>query len=76
MATQNITTCCPLCTVKATVKVPTEGYRIWKKGIAIIQDAMPRLSVDDREQLMTGICPTCWGNTIGEEEVEQEPELV
>lgn len=31
----------------------------WKSGM-LIQRAFPNLSAEDREFLISGICPTCW----------------
>jgi hypothetical protein len=36
----------------------------WQKGV-LIQDAMPNLSADDREFIMTGITPEEWSGTFG-----------
>ena len=38
----------------------------WERGV-LIQDAMPHLSPDEREFLMTGITPDEWAE-MGEEE--------
>lgn len=35
----------------------------WYNG-ALIQDAMPNLSADDREFIMTGITPEVWNETF------------
>lgn len=37
----------------------------WEAGV-LIQDAMPHLSPDEREFLMTGITPDEWADTMGE----------
>jgi hypothetical protein len=39
----------------------------WMDG-ALIQDAMPYLNPDERELLISRICPTCWVEMFGEEE--------
>jgi len=51
---------CVLCQEKITVKVPTSGYHKWRYGGALIQEAMPTVSVDDREMLISQTCPACW----------------
>jgi hypothetical protein len=61
-----VSTTCPICNEYDEVVVPLDGYLAWNKG-ALIQDAMPTVSVDVREQLMTGICPSCWEINFGEE---------
>ena len=42
-------------------------FRAWECG-ELIQNAMPYLSADEREFLMTGMTPEDWANTFGEEE--------
>lgn len=38
----------------------------WRSG-AYIQDAMPHVSAEDREFLISGITPTHWNNVFGDE---------
>ena len=58
---------CPFCRSAVSVEVPLEDYEMWQDGTAI-QHACPTLSADEREILMTGICPNCWDATVGVEE--------
>lgn len=51
---------CVSCNTPHTILVPTAGYKLWASGQAKIQDAMPQLSEDERELLMSNICPACW----------------
>lgn len=48
------------------IDVTHEQIKAWKEG-ELIQDAMPHLSVDDREFVMTGITPDVWEANFGEE---------
>lgn len=50
---------CWRCGTRTSVTVDEEGYRRWLDG-ALLQEALPSLSVDERELLLTGICPPCW----------------
>jgi hypothetical protein len=50
---------CPTCPAEQRVTVDTAAYERWLAG-AYIQDAFPALTADQREILMTGICPKCW----------------
>jgi len=59
-----IETNCPMCGETHLITVPIEGYARWQNG-ACIQDAMPELSADDREMLISGICPRCWDDMFG-----------
>ena len=42
------------------MKVSGAQFDSWERGTSI-QVAMPDLSENDRERLVTGICPPCWG---------------
>lgn len=59
---------CPTCDTRQMVKVHTENYFKWRRGEGHVQDLMPYLSANDREALMTGICPRCWSGMIEEPE--------
>lgn len=54
-----ITRPCPECQRTNEVEVKVEDYVSWRNGMHI-QHAFPYLNSDDREVLMTGICPECW----------------
>jgi len=41
------------------IDVTDDQLKSWTEG-ALIQDAMPHLSADDREFLMTGVTPEEW----------------
>ena len=43
-----------------------EGIAAWKNG-ALIQDALPEVSPEEREFIMTGITPSMWNHIFGEE---------
>ena len=51
-----------------TMDIPVTQSQIddWESG-TLIQDAMPNVSVDDREFLMTGVTPEEWTDTFGSE---------
>lgn len=56
---------CMVCGVVGHVDVPSlEALEAWQEG-ALIQRAMPELSADEREQLMTGTHPECWDRMTG-----------
>lgn len=46
------------------IAVTEEQLAEWRAG-ALIQNAMPALSVDDREFLMTGVTPEEWASSFG-----------
>lgn len=54
-----ISTKCPFCGATNTVRVNQDEYDNWNSGM-LIQNAMPDMSVADRELLITGICSECF----------------
>ncbi len=54
-----ITTVCPFCGETHDVFVRKSDYHAWQDG-ELAQNAFPYLSADEREMLITGICPDCW----------------
>lgn len=67
-----IETYCPICHTTHELEVPFEAFCAWQAG-ALVQDAFPMLSANEREMLISGICPPCWDNLFApsEEEVEE-----
>lgn len=57
---------CAICWERDTLSLPSDGFNRWRKG-ELVQDAFPDLSVDVREQLISGTHPACWGELMGEE---------
>ena len=66
-----IITACPFCGHANEVEVNEEDYWDWQDG-ALVQDAFPYLSADEREMLISGICPKCWDNTFNTFDEEEE----
>lgn len=62
-----ITKPCPYCGTISKVSVPESGYKQWMSGTRI-QDALPMLTADEREILMSRVCPKCWDEVFGEVE--------
>ena len=60
-----IVTTCPFCGHANEVAVNEEDYFDWSFDGVLVQDAFPYLSADEREMLVSGICPTCWEETFG-----------
>jgi hypothetical protein len=50
---------CIFCGKPHYVWVRPSGYKAWRKG-ELIQSAMPELSKDERELLISGTCADCW----------------
>lgn len=68
---------CPFCGQTQELHMTADQYARYCKWAAKrgpIQDILPDLTADQREQLMTGICPTCWDSMLYEDEDEEEDE--
>ena len=62
--TDAFTVVCRHCETSHTLLVNITDVAEWKLG-KYIQDAMPYLSVDERELLISGTCGTCFDKMFG-----------
>lgn len=58
---------CTVCDHFSSVVVDLKGYYRWSRGEPI-QNALPELSPEEREILITGAHPECWDKMFGGEE--------
>lgn len=66
---------CRWCKEKFPVFTVTYNeYSAWAELGRRIQDAMPGLTPDQREMLISGTCPKCWDNMFGKE-MDEEIEI-
>ena len=49
-----------------SLPITEEQYTAWEQG-TLVQVAMPNLTPDEREFVMSGITPEEWAETFGEE---------
>lgn len=63
--TIEITKRCPFCGESKTFVLYAEDVEKWKQG-ALIQSVWPFMPANDRETLMTAICPECWDKEFGD----------
>ena len=68
-----VLTQCPFCGEAHVVLVNEIDYLDWKDG-KLAQNAFPYLSADEREMLISGICPDCWAGMFGGADEEDEDE--
>lgn len=68
----SIVTTCPFCGHANFVEVNEDDYLDWSDG-TLAQVAFPYLSADEREMLISGICPKCWDSMFGSDE-EPDPD--
>lgn len=62
---------CPICNEVHEIGVNEADYWDWQDG-KCAQDAFPYLSADEREMLISGVCPDCWDRMFPPEEEEEE----
>jgi hypothetical protein len=65
-----LTITCWHCQGTYVVNVPTAGLEKWKAG-AFIQNAMPELSISNRELLISNTCGECFDKLFPEDEEEE-----
>ena len=64
---------CMCCNQSGTVEVPKAEWEAWDNGRGpFIQHAMPSVSADVREQILTGTHPACWDALWKDMETETE----
>ena len=59
---------CVKCGTDHAIQADRDNYNSWKSGEFYIQDALRELSADEREMLISGICPACWERQFGDDE--------
>jgi hypothetical protein len=62
---------CFKCNGVNTLSVPKSGIDKYKQG-AHIQEAFPELSSDEREMMLSGLCPACFAELFGEMRASNE----
>lgn len=60
-----IETACPFCGAVHMIEVNLTDYWDWEDG-KLAQDAFPYLTPDEREMLISGICPECWDSMFAQ----------
>lgn len=65
--TVEILTICTDCRAEHVLAVSLPDYQRYCSGAAV-QHAFPTMSADDRERLVSGLCPTCWLAWVGDDE--------
>lgn len=66
-----VITSCPCCGKANEIEVNEMDYFDWDDG-ELVQDAFPYLSAEEREMLISGICPTCWNKMFGGGFIEED----
>jgi hypothetical protein len=66
-ATAIVAVPCRQCNEVTELNVGVRGFMAWQKG-ELIQNALPELSADQRELLISGTCDKCWKEMFGSDE--------
>jgi hypothetical protein len=67
-------TCC-ICDRTFTLNIPEKEWLAWQNG-ELIQRAMPSVSDDDRELLITATCGACFEGMFEDDDQGDEEEAV
>jgi len=60
-----LTIICPICGSHNKVMVNEDDYIKYRKNTNMfIATAFPYLTIDERELLISGTCPTCWNKYL------------
>ena len=62
-----VDTRCPMCGMYTIILVNEEDLQKWQCG-ELAQNAFPYLSAEERETLISGICPACWNKMFGSDD--------
>ena len=68
-----VVTACPFCGCANEVEVNESDYWDWQDG-ELAQVAFPYLNPDEREMLVSGICPACWDEMFPDDDEEEDDE--
>lgn len=69
-----VVTTCLGCNEQRTFYLPAAQHDLWTSG-AHLQDVFPDWEPEDREQLISGTCPSCWEEMWAEEEEWTDEDL-
>jgi len=58
---------CRLCGTVESITMPVNSFMAWQSG-ELIQNAMPFLSIAQREMLVSQTCDDCWKEMFGDDE--------
>jgi len=64
----SITLACIECGESHTIQAKSFDFIRWEKGEENIQNIFPYLSTDDREMMISNICPKCFDKFFGGKE--------
>jgi hypothetical protein len=66
MQTVIVPAACRMCREVYCVEVDADGYQQWRGG-ELIQNALPNLTPEERELLISKTCDSCWNDLFPED---------
>ena len=72
METIIIETRCPFCGKTQEIEVDYFDFWMWSEQGICAQNAFPYLTANEREALISGICPKCWDDMFKEGDEDEE----
>jgi len=66
-ATTIVVVTCRLCSKVYEISLDFKGFTAWREG-ELIQDALPELSLGQRELLISRTCDECWKRLFSSDE--------
>ena len=69
-----ITCDCPFCGKTYDLLVNARGYWLWQDG-ELIQNALPTLTANERESLISGLCTDCQAAFFNDDDDDEDEEL-
>jgi hypothetical protein len=58
---------CVVCHQTSVITVNADAFRRWQSGV-LVQNAFPDMPLMERELLLTGTHPKCWGKMFADPE--------
>ena len=55
-------TICPMCHSAKSFRLKFKDVRRWRDEKELIQKVWPEMCAEDRERLISGMCPSCYGS--------------
>lgn len=68
MSQKIVPVCCRVCKNILCLSVDEKGFDSWQNG-KTIQNALPELSAEDRELLISKTCEKCWNQLFEDDEI-------
>ena len=62
---------CPFCGKESFLTLSANDFNAWQNG-ELVQNAFPYLDANERELLVSGICPDCWDKMFSSDDSDED----